>query len=890
MDVRTVSYVSGGVEQAMELSHLQTKQTGGRSERSISGSEPSKQPTVGGPNVYAPSVVSSQLRPQPVSTAPTPAPVPVPVSIPPVRSSQPQQVRFTSEPRTEVKFVPSAPLKTPLVRPLLAVQQPQLQQHPRDATAPAVLPAPITLRQPIILQQAPFAMDPVRPNPGMPPGAQMMRPPVNVGPPRTGTPTQPQPPRPGGMYTGPHQPPGVPMPMRPQMPPGAGVPGMQPGMQPRPPSAQGMQRPPMMGQPPPIRPPNPMGGPRPTISPQNSNLGGVPMQAGMGAPRPPMPMQGSGGVGGPAGAPQGMRPNFYNRPMGSADPSRPPSGIDIGGAGGMTGGPPSSATPSVDDDEDVVIGRVPTDSSSALNSPNPARAPSRNFNMPGPPSATGIEREKSIPSRPPSVAGNYGKAATNEYELDSTSGRPLHALKDFINKDPSRPGQSPNQSPSPGSQQSLSPANTDENFTYRPGPKPSSGQQQYKMQPPPSGTRPNAHSPSAAIPGGRADGDKVTFQIPNGGGREGSQEWNSRSRPPQQHMIRTGPKSLTADHKGDNDSGVDEYTQEKDRPNALASPASPLKSPSKIPGLARRPENISSETRSRSTSKQRANAKTPETPSEQPLIKKVPMNKIQVGGTPSPNLKVVKSKIGSLENASHKPGGGHVKIETKKVDIKAAPRIEAKNDAYVPKGGDKKIISTKLQWNAKPKIGSLDNASHKPGGGDKRIESIKTDFKEKAKPKIGSKDNITYKPGGGDIKIVHQKLDIKAESKIGSLDNLKHKPGGGDKKIFDDKEYLKNIEHPITPSPSTQRSTSMRRMTASVSGVDLCRSIEYEPVRAPPLATASLTASLSIPSECIVLSVANEPSPERKVQKLESASCYIRKDGRAIHPKPFRTY
>uniref|UniRef100_A0A182VZ83 Microtubule-associated protein n=1 Tax=Anopheles minimus TaxID=112268 RepID=A0A182VZ83_9DIPT len=244
--------------------------------------------------------------------------------------------------------------------------------------------------------------------------------------------------------------------------------------------------------------------------------------------------------------------------------------------------------------------------------------------------------------------------------------------------------------------------------------------------------------------------------------------------------------------------------QTRDRPNALASPASPLKSPSKIPGLARRPENISSESRSRSTSKQRANAKTPETPSEQPLIKKVPMNKIQVGGTPSPNLKVVKSKIGSLENASHKPGGGNVKIETKKVDIKAAPRIEAKNDAYVPKGGDKKIISTKLQWNAKPKIGSLDNASHKPGGGDKRIESIKTDFKEKAKPKIGSKDNITYRPGGGDIKIVHQKIDIKAESKIGSLDNLKHKPGGGDKKIFDDKEYLKNIEHPITPSPSTQ--------------------------------------------------------------------------------------
>lgn len=68
------------------------------------------------------------------------------------------------------------------------------------------------------------------------------------------------------------------------------------------------------------------------------------------------------------------------------------------------------------------------------------------------------------------------------------------------------------------------------------------------------------------------------------------------------------------------------------------------------------------------------------------------MNKIQVGSAPSPNLKVVRSKIGSLENASHKPGGGKVKIESKKIDFKnATPRIEAKNDKYTPKGGEKKV-------------------------------------------------------------------------------------------------------------------------------------------------------------------------------------------------------
>lgn len=59
----------------------------------------------------------------------------------------------------------------------------------------------------------------------------------------------------------------------------------------------------------------------------------------------------------------------------------------------------------------------------------------------------------------------------------------------------------------------------------------------------------------------------------------------------------------------------------------------------------------------------------------------------------------------------------------------------------------------KLQWNAKSKVGSLENAAHKPKGGDKKIETIKLDFKDKAKPKVGSKDNIKHQAGGGDIKV-----------------------------------------------------------------------------------------------------------------------------------------
>lgn len=58
-----------------------------------------------------------------------------------------------------------------------------------------------------------------------------------------------------------------------------------------------------------------------------------------------------------------------------------------------------------------------------------------------------------------------------------------------------------------------------------------------------------------------------------------------------------------------------------------------------------------------------------------------------------------------------------------------------------------------MQWNAQSKIGSLANAHHKPGGGNKKIEEVKLDFKGKAKPKIGSLENADHKPIGGDVKV-----------------------------------------------------------------------------------------------------------------------------------------
>lgn len=67
------------------------------------------------------------------------------------------------------------------------------------------------------------------------------------------------------------------------------------------------------------------------------------------------------------------------------------------------------------------------------------------------------------------------------------------------------------------------------------------------------------------------------------------------------------------------------------------------------------------------------------------------MNKVQVGNAPSPNIKAVKSKIGSLDNSTYKPGGGKIKIENRKLEFNATPKIAAKNEAYTPSGGTKKV-------------------------------------------------------------------------------------------------------------------------------------------------------------------------------------------------------
>ncbi|KAI3415943.1 hypothetical protein GPALN_005505 [Globodera pallida] len=110
------------------------------------------------------------------------------------------------------------------------------------------------------------------------------------------------------------------------------------------------------------------------------------------------------------------------------------------------------------------------------------------------------------------------------------------------------------------------------------------------------------------------------------------------------------------------------------------------------------------------------------------------------------------SKVGSLQNASHLPAGGNVKIENRKLNFREAakPRVEDKSDVPVPKSA-KKIPSQKLEWKAQSKVGSLENAKHKAAGGNLKI--FNEPVRVKSESKVGSLDNIGHVSGGGNIKI-----------------------------------------------------------------------------------------------------------------------------------------
>ncbi|XP_050841432.1 microtubule-associated protein tau isoform X12 [Serinus canaria] len=237
------------------------------------------------------------------------------------------------------------------------------------------------------------------------------------------------------------------------------------------------------------------------------------------------------------------------------------------------------------------------------------------------------------------------------------------------------------------------------------------------------------------------------------------------------------------------------------------------------------------------------------TPPKSPASAKT---RVQPAAAPMPDLKNVKSKIGSTDNLKHQPGGGKVQIINKKLDFSSVQSKCGSKDniKHIPGGGSVQIINKKLDFSSvQSRCGSKDNIKHIPGGGSVQIVYKPVDLSH-VTSKCGSLGNIHHKPGGGQVEVKSEKLDFKdkVQSKIGSLDNISHVPGGGNKKIETHKLTFREnakakTDHGaeiVYKSPTISGDASPRRL----SNVSSTGSINL--VDSPQLATLADEVSASL--------------------------------------------
>ncbi|XP_036940744.1 microtubule-associated protein 4 isoform X3 [Acanthopagrus latus] len=157
----------------------------------------------------------------------------------------------------------------------------------------------------------------------------------------------------------------------------------------------------------------------------------------------------------------------------------------------------------------------------------------------------------------------------------------------------------------------------------------------------------------------------------------------------------------------------------------------------------------------------------PPVPKQTPMEKKPPVPRAprtpRPINAPTPDLKNIRSKIGSIDNIKYQPGGGKVS---------STPNNKASDPSTHAAKARVQIVHKKLDFShVTSRCGSKDNIKHVPGGGNVQILNKKVDV-SKVTSKCGSKDNMKYKPGGGDVKIDSNKPNIKTKSKVGSMDNV----------------------------------------------------------------------------------------------------------------------
>ncbi|XP_075996315.1 uncharacterized protein LOC142990414 [Genypterus blacodes] len=232
----------------------------------------------------------------------------------------------------------------------------------------------------------------------------------------------------------------------------------------------------------------------------------------------------------------------------------------------------------------------------------------------------------------------------------------------------------------------------------------------------------------------------------------------------------SGPRAITNRNGSSATAGKNaaHSNNEKTEPKSgeAKKPRTPAAQPRPRPVSTSAPAPASVNGDSAATHRRRVITKPP-VPKQSPLEKKPPVPRAprtpRPVKTPTPDLKNVRSKIGSTDNIKYQPGGGKVS---------SAPNNKTSDPSTPAAKARVQIQHKKLDFShVTSRCGSKDNIKHVPGGGNVQILNRKVDV-SKVTAKCGSKANIKHKPGGGDVKIDSHKLNIKAKSKVGSMDNI----------------------------------------------------------------------------------------------------------------------
>uniref|UniRef100_A0A3P9CB43 Microtubule-associated protein n=1 Tax=Maylandia zebra TaxID=106582 RepID=A0A3P9CB43_9CICH len=298
-------------------------------------------------------------------------------------------------------------------------------------------------------------------------------------------------------------------------------------------------------------------------------------------------------------------------------------------------------------------------------------------------------------------------------------------------------------------------------------------------------------------------GVKGTAKSPTGNGSKTLASPDSKSKTPENGEKRppvpkaTPAPRTTASKNGSSATAAGKTAANKnDKTESKTSEAKkPKTTPRPRPASTAAPATPAASTNGESSATHRRRVITkPPVPKQTPLDKKPAVPRAprtpRPINAPTPDLKNVRSKIGSIDNIKYQPGGGKVSsTPNNKTSDPSTPAAKARVQ----------IVHKKLDFShVTSRCGSKDNIKHVPGGGNVQILNKKVDV-SKVTSKCGSKDNIKHKPGGGDVKIESHKLNIKAKSKIGSVDNV----GAGNGQTNGQKEE-KTEQKTSSPPSGTQ--------------------------------------------------------------------------------------